>query len=558
MLRPTLAIKFVVLISLILVITFTCIGVFLIRHQRDILYSDLKTLAVSLSRNLSANSAYGLLTHNIQNLSSLLNSLSNYEDVAFAWIEDDTGRVLSRYGHMPNALTSSAMAELKHQFRDTGEEDGRPEVVSSNRVQPMWIIRQPVMGPQIMSPDELVLEGHPENAIQTRIGTIYLGISLERVNRTLHAMQVRSIGLLAVVALFSTILTLLVVHLIARPLKKLRQATEFVTAGVLPPRVEIHSRDEIGELAEAFNTMIEQVSQSKKAIEKAYIELEQVNQSLEATVAERTAELRNSIAELTEARDQLEAAYSEMKQMYNAKAVFLRSASHELRTPLTAIKANIDFLCQYNADSLGEEGMEIMHTVSNNINNMHFMVEEMLKMVRLDTGAVPLEISAVNLKAVVESCMGELHALQGEIRVEVSIPDDLTLRADKTKLHDLFINLLTNAYRHTPDSGTISIKAWKEELNTVVIVADNGEGIPEEHLSHLFEPFYQAHQGRGGTGLGLSIVKSIVDRHGGSINVQSAPGQGTSFTIYFPDAVPEEETNRHMHSTLPGSQQDKT
>ncbi len=546
MLRPTLAIKFVVLISLILVVTFTCIGVFLIRHQREILYSDLKMLAVSLSRNLSANSAYGLLTHNVRNLSNLLNSLSNYEDVAFAWIEDDTGRVLSSYCRLPNALSPSDIRELKHQCQNTGKEKSQPAVISWGRFQLMWIIRQPVMGPRIMSPDELVLEGHPPKTRRARIGTVYLGISLERVNSALRAMQVRSIGLLAAVALFSTILTLLVVHIIARPLKKLRQATEFVTAGVLPPGVEINSRDEIGELAEAFNTMIEQVSQSNKAIEKAYLELEKVNQSLEATVAARTAELQNSIAELTDARDQLANAYSEMKQMYNAKAVFLRSASHELRTPLTAIKANIDFLCQYQADSLGEEGMEIMSAVRNNINNMHFMVEEMLEMVRLDTGAVPLEISDVPLKAAVKASLDELRALQGGIDVTVSIPDDLAIRADKTKLHDIFINILTNAYRHTPDNGEVWIEARKQGGGTVITVSDNGEGIPEEHLSHLFEPFYQAHQGRGGTGLGLSIVKSIVDRHGGTINVQSAPGTGTSLTIFFPERPPETDTNRDM------------
>ena len=222
--------------------------------------------------------------------------------------------------------------------------------------------------------------------------------------------------------------------------------------------------------------------------------------------------------------------------MYHAKAAFLRSASHELRTPLTAIKANVDFLCSYHRENLGEEGMDIMKAVSNNVNNMHFMVEEMLKMVRLDTGAVPLDTENLELTPLVSSCLDELRALQAGITVELSIPQGLTAHADRTKLHDVFINILNNAYRHTLPSGKIFITAWKEEAATVIQIRDTGEGIEKEHLSHLFEPFYQAHQGRGGTGLGLSIVKSIIERHGGSVSVNSTIGEGTCFTLRLPDS----------------------
>ncbi len=534
MLRPTLAIKFVFLISLILILTFSCIAFFFFRHQKEILYSDLETLAVSLSRNLSANSVYGLLTRNMHNLSGLLKSLSNYEDVTFAWIEDDSGRVLASYGQIPHDLKEGSMALLKQQFRSTEDPGGRPSIISVKKSSGMWIIREPVRGPQIISPDELVLGDRLENPPTVKIGEIYVGISLKRVNTALFTMQTRSLGLLLATAMLSMVLTLVLVHWISLPLKKLRQATECVTAGILPPRVEISSRDEIGELAEAFNNMIEQVSQSKKAIERAYNELELVNQTLEATVEERTAELRTSITKLTAARDELETAYSEMKQMYHAKAAFLRSASHELRTPLTAIKANVDFMRRYNADSLGAEGMEIMQAVSNNVNNMHFMVEEMLKMVRLDTGAVPLETSRFELRSLIIACLNELQALQSTRTVDISIPVPFSIKADRAKLHDVFINLLSNAYRYTPDNGKICITAKKDGTETVIEISDTGEGIAKDHISHLFEPFYQAHQGRGGTGLGLSIVKSIIDRHNGTINVESLHGSGTKFIIYLP------------------------
>ncbi len=538
MFRPTLAFKFIILISLILVLTFSCIGYFLFRHQKEILYSDLETLALSLVRNLSANSVYGMLTRNIQNLSTLLHSLSNYEDVSFAWIEDKNGKVLASYGELPHSFPTESFGSIREIFHNSNQPKQSPEIARIEGDHGLWIIRQPILIPQLGSPDELIIGSSGKHPPYKRTGELYVGISLDRVNSTLKVMQIHSLLLLAAIAAFSLVITFILVQWIARPLRKLRQATEHVIAGVLPPRVDIHSRDEIGELATAFNNMIDQVSQSKKAIELAYSELERSNQSLEETVEKRTAELQESVSELTKARDELESAYSEMKQMYHSKAAFLRSASHELRTPLTAIKANIDYLCSYNADSLGTEGMEIMETVKKNVNNMHAMVEEMLKMVRLDIGAVPLELESFRLEPLVSSCLHELRALQSGVHAETDIPDWVVITADKAKMHDVFINILNNAYRHTPENGKVHITADKKGSDTVIVISDTGEGIDEEHLSHLFEPFYQAHQGRGGTGLGLSIVKSIIDRHGGTISVKSAPGKGTTFTITLSEPLP--------------------
>ncbi len=533
--RPTLAVKFVLLVSFILLLTFACIALFLFHHQREILYSDLRTLSVSLSRNLSANSVYGLLTRNIHNLSNLLDSLSNYEDVMFAWVEDSSGQILASYKKVPLYLKGGRKEMLKQLFRASNHESHEPSIVTIRHFPDVWIIREAVRAPHPISPDELVLGGCIERPTPDCIGNIYLGISLKRVDGILHSMQLRSLFLLIGIATLSMLITLILVHWIVLPLRKLKQATECVTAGTLPPKIDIRSRDEIGELTEAFNNMMEQVNQSKKDIVQAYNKLEKANQSLEETVEKRTAELKQSVSELTEARDELEAAYSELKQMYHAKAAFLRSASHELRTPLTAIKANVNFLRTYSAESLGQEGMEIMEAVSKNVNNMHSMVEEMLKMVRIDTGAMPLQAEKVNLKQLVSTCVSELGSLQAGLNVTISIPDSIEITADRTRLHDVFINLLSNAYRHTPTGGKVTVSAHARRDGTVQIqVTDTGQGIHQQHLSHLFEPFYQAHKGSGGTGLGLSIVKSIVERHGGTVKVESQVGRGTIFTINLP------------------------
>lgn len=144
------------------------------------------------------------------------------------------------------------------------------------------------------------------------------------------------------------------------------------------------------------------------------------------------------------------------------------------------------------------------------------------------------------------NCINELYSLQAGISVEVSVPDSLVLTADKAKLHDVFTNILSNAYRFTPEGGKVQVSAQSKDGGRVMIeIRDSGVGISKKHLSHIFEPFYQAHHGREGTGLGLSIVKSIIDRHKGTIEVESSPGQGTVFTIHMQQ---NPDLSRHLDS----------
>jgi signal transduction histidine kinase len=107
----------------------------------------------------------------------------------------------------------------------------------------------------------------------------------------------------------------------------------------------------------------------------------------------------------------------------------------------------------------------------------------------------------------------------------------LTVEADSAKLHDVFVNLLGNAYRFTSSDDEVTIKAERKGNKVCITVSDTGVGIDERHLPHIFEPFYQVEHGKGGTGLGLAIVRSIIERHEGTIDVYSEPGRGTSFVI---------------------------
>lgn len=202
----------------------------------------------------------------------------------------------------------------------------------------------------------------------------------------------------------------------------------------------------------------------------------------------------NGTAEITHLADTLNYTAQRLQQLENIRRQFVSNVSHELRTPLAAIRSMAETLMQH-----GEKDPALRTCAP-----------------------------AANAKGV---------------KVITDIPPALPeLRGDRDRLVQVFINLLDNAIRHTGSGGQITITARPQPNALTVTIADTGEGIPPEHLPHIFERFYRVDKARsrrsGGTGLGLSIVQQIVQAHGGSIAVESAVGQGTRFTMMLPLTEP--------------------
>ncbi len=559
--KAKLALKFAVFTTAILAVSFASLGIFFVHKQRTVVLHDLEQLSTALATDLAANSAFGLVTRNRNQLKDLLRSLANVRDIKFSWIEDRSGGLLAYFGEIPFDLFHEICVKIRRQGRrgvntgrgrnvpSTGE---RAVVMRSEKFPGLLVASAPVTGARPASPEALILDPGGKKGRQVYLGTVVVGFSLERVDRDILSAKKQSLAIISVVGLISLFLTIAVVHVITRPLYQLKTAAEQVMEGKTPPFVTVKSRDEIRDLAEAFNQMVRQLLSNKEALEKAYRDLEAVNASLEEKVAQRTRILQNTVEELSEARDQLENAYNEMKAMYQAKAAFLRTASHELRTPLTAIKANIDYMRTYLNDELGEEALDIVEAVHKNANNMRAVVENMLTMLRIDSESMPLNIESVNLYQLVAGAVSELKALQGERMINIRIPEDLSIECDSARFHDLCFNILSNAYKFTPENGTVNISADRQRDSLIIRIEDDGEGIPQEHLSSIFEPFYQVHPGREGSGLGLAIVKAVVEKHGGRISAASSPGEGTVFTIIMPQVSPvkTDSSSRQNHEFI--------
>ncbi len=237
--------------------------------------------------------------------------------------------------------------------------------------------------------------------------------------------------------------------------------------------------------------------------------------------------------------------YADIKRANEAKSEFVSLVSHELKVPMTSIKGFARLLVTGQAGDINERQREFLTLIEDNVDRMRTLVNDLLDHSQLEAGRMRFEPGAVALADVVNDVVqvvqGEVEARSQQLMVDV--PADLPLVwADRARLTQVFINLLSNAYKYTPAGGTIRISAqhWQEEGRPMVLcaVSDTGIGIAPEDRARLFTAFFRSRhrlsQEREGTGLGLSIARRIVELQGGRIWVESAVGEGSTFYFTMP------------------------
>ena len=235
----------------------------------------------------------------------------------------------------------------------------------------------------------------------------------------------------------------------------------------------------------------------------------------------------------------LQRAHAELTQLDRLKSDFIAVASHELRTPLSLILGYASFL----KESLTGASREQVDIVYESAMRLRGLIDDMLNLRHIQTGAVDLQPEETNLPQLVRDVLGEFRELaeaKGQhLLLEVSPSEEgYLLRLDPPKVRLVLINLLSNAIKFTPEGGTITVRVSRTPHEAQVSVADTGVGIPPHALSRIFDQFYQAEpvstRRHEGLGLGLSIAKGLVELHGGRIWAESEPGQGATFTFTLP------------------------
>jgi signal transduction histidine kinase len=175
-------------------------------------------------------------------------------------------------------------------------------------------------------------------------------------------------------------------------------------------------------------------------------------------------------------------------------------------------------------------------------------MDQMLDLSRIKSDRLIFNREQILLSEVIGGYVNEVTPVDKNLSVQVNISQDLQVYADRTALHDIFINLLSNAFKFTDDGGQIFVTASQKDQSTLLEIRDTGMGIPEDKLLMIFDEFYQVEGGKhGGTGLGLAIAKRLVEEHGGSIWATSQLGRGSTFYFTLPLST-ENEDGRHNHS----------
>jgi signal transduction histidine kinase/DNA-binding response OmpR family regulator len=231
---------------------------------------------------------------------------------------------------------------------------------------------------------------------------------------------------------------------------------------------------------------------------------------------------------------------TERARLERLKSEFVATASHELRSPLTSIKGFVELLRA--GEGLDDRQREFLDIVLVSTNRLVDLVNDLLDVARLEAGRVevhrrPVEVAEV-LDDVVMLLRGRVEAKHQHVNVDVA-EDTPRVLADATRLRQMLTNLVTNAHLYTDEGGSVTLRAGRHAAGGVRIeVSDTGRGMTPAELEHVFERFSRGSGSTGtpGTGLGLSIVKSLVDLHGGTIDVASTPGEGTAFAVTLPAA----------------------
>jgi two-component system phosphate regulon sensor histidine kinase PhoR len=217
---------------------------------------------------------------------------------------------------------------------------------------------------------------------------------------------------------------------------------------------------------------------------------------------------------------------------------FLSNVSHELRTPLTAILAFVETL-QNGAFDDPESSQRFLSIIGKNASRMHGLIDDILELTAIEGGNVQLRRSSVKLRDLVAEVISALSdkASAHEITLANEVESDVVVKADGRRLERMLMNLIDNGIKFGGEHTTVKIR-HESNSRDKIIVEDNGEGIPSQHLDRLFERFYRVDRARsrdlGGTGLGLALVKHLALLHGGEVTVISELGKGTSFTIHLP------------------------
>jgi PAS domain S-box-containing protein len=239
--------------------------------------------------------------------------------------------------------------------------------------------------------------------------------------------------------------------------------------------------------------------------------------------------------------------FRQAQQATRARDEVLGVVAHDLRNPLYAVKLSAyELREQLQELQCHGEQLEAAETILRCTERMNRLIEDLLEVSRIESGTLQVEAALLTPELLVKEIADQVKPLASHHRLHFSLPEHLpAIHGDRDRLQQVFMNLLSNALKFTPAGGEISVGAEVQTGSVRLWVTDTGPGIPQEHLSHVFDRYWQGNKrDRRGAGLGLAICKGLVEAHGGRIWAESQPGHGSTFSFALPIAAAQEDSRR--------------
>ncbi len=387
-----------------------------------------------------------------------------------------------------------------------------------------------------------ILAGEMERRLLDDVRTRMATLNLEqKAMGTVFASEVRRAYLVLAGAVFGALFVMLGLGLyrtVVHPLRQLRRGTRAVASGNLDVSVPVRSRDEVGGLAADFGSMVRQLKESREDIRRKNRELQELNLNLEAEVGRKTSHLKKTLEDLRRAQKQL--IHAEKMASIGTLA---GGVAHEFNNLIGGIRGCAAEALEMEKDSAQKENLNVILRATRRAGEI---TDQLLRFSRQLASKMRLTDVARIIEEALDLVEPEAHKRGVAVTRRMAACPPFFVDGDA--LHQVFLNLCTNAIHAMPEGGELTVRSRSEGGDLEITIADTGQGIPAEHIDRIFEPFFttkdqEADPSRRGVGLGLSVTYSIVEAHGGSLDVASEIGRGTTFSMKLPMRSEGEEEN---------------